>query len=161
MPATLDILESDEDGGKGGRILQGGIHRCLRRDSGISDILHNFKHGGGCGSAILGVSDGGGRGRSGWARTRGQTSKFPLLHERWHGRIVGPAMAPGRFQNLGRTVRQSGTADYCQEDSCHGLSPVPGGGDVVGGGVREKDDRRGTCVMGEAEGLDPVQVVWG
>ena len=41
------------------------------------------------------------------------------------------------------------------------MPPVPDRGDAVGGGVQEKDYRRGAFVPGEASGLDSVQVVWG
>ena len=82
MPDPLDILESSEGGGEGGRILWGGIHRFLGRDSWRPAIPSHFQRFGRCGSATLGFSDGEGRGRAGRARTRGQTSKFPLLQVR-------------------------------------------------------------------------------
>ena len=39
--------------------------------------------------------------------------------------------------------------------------PIPGGGDPVGGGVRATDDRRGTLLLGAAEGTGEVQRVQG
>ena len=45
--------------------------------------------------------------------------------------------------------------------SWHGLPPMPGGGDPVGGGVRATDDRRGTLLSGAIEGTGTVQGVWG
>ena len=38
---------------------------------------------------------------------------------------------------------------------------MPGGGDPVGGGVWETDDRRETLIPGAAEGTDAVQGVQG
>ena len=73
MPAPPNILKLAEDGDIGGRILQGGVHRYSGRDSGRPYIPHHFQHGGGFGSATLGFSDGGGRRRAGWERTRGKT----------------------------------------------------------------------------------------
>ena len=142
-------------------MFQGGIQGCLGSDSGIPVIPRHLKRDGECSSASLGVSDGGGRGREGRARTRGQTPECPLLYEQWHGCIYGPAMAPERFQNLGQPVQQGGAAEKFREDSWHGLPPVPGSGNKVGGGVRETDDERGLFVPGAAEETGPVQGVWG
>ena len=58
--------------------------------------LH-FQRGGGCGGAALVYSDGGERGRAGRTRTRGHTSKCPLLLGQWHGHIVGPVMTTGDY----------------------------------------------------------------
>ena len=44
----------------------------------------------------------------------------------------------------------------CQEDSGHGMPPMPGVGDRVRGGVRETDDGRGTFITGVAEGTGEV-----
>ena len=71
MPAPTGILESDEDSGKGRRILWGGVHRCSGHDAGRTAIPHHLQRSGGCGSAPLGVSDGVGCRRAGRARTRG------------------------------------------------------------------------------------------
>ena len=38
---------------------------------------------------------------------------------------------------------------------------MPGSGGAVGGGVREKDYGIGPFITVEAEGSDPVQVLWG
>ena len=70
-------------------------------------------------------------------------------------------MDPGIFKHLGRPVFQVGSEDKCREYIRNGLLPVPGRGDTVRGGVREKDDGRVTFVLGEAEGLDTVQSVRG
>ena len=60
IPAPLEILESAEDGGEGGRVLRGGVHRCPWSDAGIPVIPQYFQCGGGYGSESLGVSDCGG-----------------------------------------------------------------------------------------------------
>ena len=51
--------------------------------------------------------------------------------------------------------------DECEEDSRHGLPPMPGGGDPVGGGVRAMDDGRGTFLPGAAEGTGAMLGVRG
>ena len=65
MPAPPDILELDEDSGKGRRVLRGGVHRFSGSDAGRPAIPHHFQHGGVYGSASLGVRNGVGRGRAG------------------------------------------------------------------------------------------------
>ena len=47
-------------------------------------------------------------------------------------------MATWCVQHPGRPVRQSRYADNCQEDSRHGLSPMPGRGEPVKSSVREE-----------------------
>ena len=42
MTAPPDILESAEDGSKGGRVLWGGIYRGLVSDTGRTNIPHHF-----------------------------------------------------------------------------------------------------------------------
>ena len=71
MPAPPGILESDEDGVKGGKLLGGGIHGCSVSDARRPTIPHHFQYGGGCGSASLYVGDGVGSGRAGREWTRG------------------------------------------------------------------------------------------
>ena len=73
MSDPLDILESAEDGGKGGRVLRSGVHRCSGSEAGRPIILHHFQRSDGCGSESLGVSNGGGSVREGRERTRGNT----------------------------------------------------------------------------------------
>ena len=65
----LDILDSAENGGEGGRVLQVGVHRCSESDTRRPSIPNHFQSGGGCGSASLGVGDGGGSGKAGQAWT--------------------------------------------------------------------------------------------
>ena len=48
-----------------------------------------------------------------------------------------------------------------QEDSQNVLLSVPGGGDTVGGGVRETDDGSGAFVPGAVAGSDSVHRVQG
>ena len=59
IPAPLDILESSEDGGEGGRVLWSGFQKRYGHDTGITAILYNFQRGGGYGGASLGYSHGG------------------------------------------------------------------------------------------------------
>ena len=47
--------------------------------------------------------------------------------------------------------------DQFREDSRHGLPPVTGGGESVGGGVRDTDEGRGPVVQVAAEGKGSVQ----
>ena len=51
--------------------------------------------------------------------------------------------------------------DHCQEDSQHGLLPLPGGGESVGGGVRETDHRGGPHLQEAPEGKGSLQGVRG
>ena len=46
--------------------------------------------------------------------------------------------------------------DQCWEDSRNGMTPMPGGGDPVVGGVRETDDGRGPFLPGATEGTGAV-----
>ena len=71
MLAHMDILKSAEDGGDGGGILWGGVNRGSGSETGIPSLPHHFQHGGGCSSATLSVSDGGGCRRAGRVRKRG------------------------------------------------------------------------------------------
>ena len=64
MPAPPDIMELDEDGSEGGRLIRGGIYRGSGSDAGRPAIPQHFQYGGGCGGESLGVHDGGRRGRA-------------------------------------------------------------------------------------------------
>ena len=70
-------------------------------------------------------------------------------------------MAPGGLQHLGRAVIQGGPKDQHREDSSNVLPFLTGGGNAVGGSLRETDDRRGTFLSGEAAGSGTVHGVWG
>ena len=56
---------------EGGRVLRGNVHGFLGSDAGRPVTPQHFQRIGGCGSASLGVSDGGGHRRAGQAWTRG------------------------------------------------------------------------------------------
>ena len=47
--------------------------------------------------------------------------------------------------------------DNFREDSQHGLPSMPGGEDLVGGGIWEKDDRGGPHIPGTSERKGPVR----
>ena len=47
-------------------------------------------------------------------------------------------------------------AEQCQEKIWHGLPPMPGGGDPVGGGVQLTDDGRGPFLPVAVEGISAV-----
>ena len=71
MPDPLDILESADDGDEVRRVLRGVVHNFLGSDAGRPAFPHHFQRGSGCISTSLDVSNGGGSGRAGQARTRG------------------------------------------------------------------------------------------
>ena len=62
----------------------------------------------------------------------------------------------GYFSTLVSMFDRVGMWTNFSKEIRHGLPPVPGGGDAVGGGIREKDYGRGAFVTVEAEGSDPV-----
>ena len=71
MSAPPYILESAEDGGESGMVLQGGIHRCSGSDAGRPAFLRHFERSGVCGSChwvsvmVKGAEERGKRGHEG------------------------------------------------------------------------------------------------
>ena len=70
-------------------------------------------------------------------------------------------MAPGSLQHPGRAVRQDGPEYQHWKESWNGLSPVSGGRNTFGGGVRETDDVRGFFLPVESAYLGTVHGVRG